>query len=118
MELSIRGQVLKWARQMELSGGLSLCKAVGWNMKNRSHLMVARRLPGKTHPTLLIVTIREGKEQGICSATLEGLLRVVKDQVEEGLCSCHFAEQRIGTVERGKHEDTIAQRAAEICCCW
>ena len=30
MELSITAQVLKWARQMNLSGGLSLCKAVGW----------------------------------------------------------------------------------------
>ena len=84
MELSIMSRVLKWARQLNLSGGLSLCKAIGWNMKNRRHMMVARRLRVQTHPTLLLVTIREGEEQEICSATLERLLRVVNDQVEEG----------------------------------
>ena len=83
LELSIMGQVLKWARHMNFSGGLSLCKAVGWNMKNHRHLMIARRLRVETHPSLLIATVREGEEQGICSATMEGLLRVVKDQVEE-----------------------------------
>ena len=53
-------------------------------MKNRRHLMVARRLRVETHPSMLIVTIREGEERGICSATLERLLRVVKDEVEDG----------------------------------
>ena len=81
MELSITSQVLKWARQMHLSGGLSLCRAVGWNMKNQSHLMVARRLREKIHPNMLVVTIREREERGICSATLGELLRIVKDQV-------------------------------------
>ena len=33
MELSVVGQILKWERQMNLSGGLSLCSAVGWNTK-------------------------------------------------------------------------------------
>ena len=32
MELSITGQVLRWARQSSLSGGLSLRKADGWNL--------------------------------------------------------------------------------------
>ena len=49
MELSITGQVLKWARQSNLSGGLSLCKADGWNLENHSHLTVARHLREKTH---------------------------------------------------------------------
>ena len=44
MELSVVGQVLKWARQMNFSGGLSLCRAVGWNMRSHSHLMGARHL--------------------------------------------------------------------------
>ena len=30
------------------------------------------------------MTVKEGEERGICSATLKGLLRIVKDQVEEG----------------------------------
>ena len=33
MELSITGQVLRWARQSNLSGGLSLRKADGWNFE-------------------------------------------------------------------------------------
>ena len=53
-------------------------------MKKRRHLMVARRLRVETHPSMLIVTIREGEKRGFCSATWERLLRVVKDEVEEG----------------------------------
>ena len=67
MELSITGQVLRWARQSNLSGGLSLCKADGWNLKNHSHLTVARHLREKIHPSMLVVTIREGEERGMCS---------------------------------------------------
>ena len=67
MELSIAGQVLRWARQSNLSGGMSLRKTVGWNMKNHSHLTVARHLREKIHPIVLVVTIREGEEKGICS---------------------------------------------------
>ena len=44
MELSVMGQVLKCARQMNFSGGLSLCRAVGWNIRSHSRLMAARRL--------------------------------------------------------------------------
>ena len=80
MELSITGQVLKWARQSSLSGGLSLRKADGWNLKNHSHLIFARHLRDKIHPSMLVVTIREGEERGICSAALKELLRIVKDQ--------------------------------------
>ena len=42
----------KWARQANLSGGLSLRKADGWNLKNHSHLTVARDLREKTHPSM------------------------------------------------------------------
>ena len=83
MELSITGQVLRWARQSNSSGGLSLRKADGWNLKNHSHLTVARHLREKTHSSMLVVTIREGEERGICSAALRELLRIVKDQIEE-----------------------------------
>ena len=83
MELSITGQVLKWARQSNLSGGLSLRKSDGWNLKNHSHLTVAWHLREKTHPSMLVVTIWEGEDQGLCSATLRELWRIVKDQIEE-----------------------------------
>ena len=83
MELSITGQVLKWARQVNLAGGLSLCKADGWNLKNHSQMTVARHLREKSHTSMLVLTIREGEERGICSAALRKLLRIVKDQIEE-----------------------------------
>ena len=83
MELSITGQVLRWARHSNLSGGLSLRKADGWNLKNHSHQTVARHLREKTHPSMLVVTIREGEERGICSVALRELSGAVKDQIEE-----------------------------------
>ena len=83
MELSITGQVLRWAGQSNLSGGVSLRRADGWNMKNHSHLTVARHLREKFHPSVLVVTIREGEERGMCSAALKELLRIVKDQIGE-----------------------------------
>ena len=83
MELSITGQVLRWGRQSNLSGGLSLRKSDGWNLKNHSHLTVARHLREKTHPIMPVVTIREGEDQGLCSAALRELWRIVKDQIEE-----------------------------------
>ena len=83
MEISITGQVVRWARQSNLSGGLSLCKADGWNLKNHSHLTAARHLREKTHPSMLVVTIKESEERGICSAAWWELLRIVKDKIEE-----------------------------------
>ena len=83
MELSITGQVLKWARQVNLSGGVSLRKADGWNLKNHSHLTVARHLREKIHPSSVVVTIRENEEEGICSAALRELWRIIQDQIEE-----------------------------------
>ena len=35
MELSITGQVLRWARPSNLSGGLSLHKSDGWKLKRK-----------------------------------------------------------------------------------
>ena len=75
MELSITGQVLKWARRSNLSGGLSVRKADGWNLENHSHLTVARHLREKAHTSMLVVTIREGEERNICSASLKELSR-------------------------------------------
>ena len=76
MELSITGQVLRWARQSNLLGEVSLRRADGWNLKNHSHLTVARHFREKIHPSLLVVTIREGEERGMCSAALRELLRI------------------------------------------
>ena len=83
MELSITGQVLRWARQSNLSGGVSLRRADGWNLKNHSRLKVAGHLREKTHSSVLVVTIRDGEERGMCSAALREWVRVVKDQIEE-----------------------------------
>ena len=83
MELSINGILLRWARRENLSGGVSLCKADGWNVKNHSHLTVARRLREKIHPTMQVVTIREGEQRGLRSAALRELCRIIKDQIEE-----------------------------------
>ena len=83
MELSITGQVFRWARQSNLSGGVSLRKADGWNVKNHSHLTVARHLREKIHPSVLVVTIMGGEERRMCSAALRQLLRIVKDQIGE-----------------------------------
>ena len=78
MELSITGHVLKFARQLNFSGRLSLRKGDGWNMKNHSHLTVARHLREKVHSSMLVVTMREGEERGICSAALKEQLKIIK----------------------------------------
>ena len=50
-------------------------------MKNHSHLTVTRHLHEKIHLIVLVVTIREGEEEGICSAVMRELLRIVKDPI-------------------------------------
>ena len=60
-----------------------MCKANGWNMKNHSHLKIARRLRKKIHPTMLVVTIRRDEDRGICNETLRELWRIIKDQIKE-----------------------------------
>ena len=67
MELSITGQVLRWARQSKLSGGWSRRKADGWILKNHSHLTVARHLREKIHTRMLVVTIRERAKREGCA---------------------------------------------------
>ena len=98
MELSITGQVLRWARQTNLSG-LSLCKADGWNLKNHNYLTVARHLREKTHRSMLVVTIRGGEERGTCSAVLRELVRIVKDQIEERGVA-FLVTNRVGNLEK------------------
>ena len=98
MDLSITGQVFRWARQSNFTGGVSLRRADGWNLKNHSRLKVARHLREKTHPSVLAVTIREGEERGMCSAALRELLRIVKDQVWRTKRSHHCVEERINNL--------------------
>ena len=79
MELSITGHV----HESNFSGGLLLRKADGWNLKNHNHLTVARHLREKIHPSMLVVTIGESEERGMCNAALRELLRISKDQMGE-----------------------------------
>ena len=58
-------------------------KGDGWNLKNHSHLTVARHLCEKIHPSMLVATIREGEEKGMSNAALRELLRFSKDQMGE-----------------------------------
>ena len=83
MELSITCHVLKQARQSHLSGEASLSKADGRNTKSRSRSTVARPLREKIHTSMLVVTLREGEERGICSAALKELVKFIKDQAEQ-----------------------------------
>ena len=106
MELSITGQVVKWARQTNLSGGLSLSKVEGWNLMNHSHLTVAGHLHEKTHTRMLIVTIREDGERGICSAPLKELLKILKDQIEERSVDV-IVLNKFSILERCKHENAV-----------
>ena len=74
-------------------------KADGWNVKNHSHLTVARHLREKIHPTVFVVTTREGEEEGMCSAAMRELLRIIKDQVREG-CAVAMVLSRKSTIWR------------------
>ena len=109
MELSIASQVLKWARQSNLSGGVSLRKADGWNMKNHSHLTVAKHVREKIHPTVLVVTIRESEEKGMCNAAMRELLRIVKDQVGER-CAIAMVLSRKSTIWRRAIMKTLRKK--------
>ena len=102
MELSISGQLLRGAKRVSIRGGISLCKDDGWNMKNHSHLRVARRLREKTHPTTLAVTIRENEDGGMCSATLRA-------QRTDHSRSCN--QQELRNLEGNQHEI----RSIELC---
>ena len=108
--LFITGQVLKWARHSNLSGGLSPSKADGWNLKNQS---VARHPREKTHSSILILTIREVEERGVRSAALRELLRSVKDQLEErGVVM--IVTHRVSNLEKCKPENCATRESTEI----
>ena len=78
MALTGTGVVLKWARQSNLSEK-GVAQQSRWILKNHIYLTVARQLREKTHPGLLIVTLR----RGICSAALKQLVKNCKDQAGE-----------------------------------
>ena len=107
MELSIAGQVLRWARQSNLSGGVSFRKADGWNLKN--HLTVARHLREKIHPIVLVVTKREGEEKGTCSAPMGEHLRIIKDQAGEE-CAAAMVLSRKSTIWRRATAQTLLKK--------
>ena len=75
MELSVSGQVLRWARHSKLSGG-------AWNLKSFGPFTVAKRMREETEPTLPVVTIREGEERDINSAAKQKMAEI-EDQVRE-----------------------------------
>ena len=116
-ELSIAGQVLRWARQSNLSGEVSLPRADGWNLKNHSHPTVARHLREKTHTSMLVVTIREGEERGMCSAALRELLRVVNDHIEERGVAIIVSNKQSTIWRRTTVIDLDKREAAEIYRC-
>ena len=48
-----------------------------------SHWTVARHLRERPHPSMFVVTIREGEERGICSTALKELFELIKDQIKD-----------------------------------
>ena len=99
---------------MNLSGGVSLREADGWNLKNHSHLTVARHLREKVHPSMLVVTIREGEERGMCNAALRELLRISKDQIGERSVVVIVLSKRSAIWRKTKHENIDKRGTAEI----
>ena len=87
---------------MKLSSGLSLRNSDGWNLKKYSQLTVARHTREKIHASMLVVTIWDGEERGMCSAALRELLRIAKDQIGE----------RSVVVIALKRESTIRRRTS------
>ena len=78
-------------------------------VKNHSHLTVARHLREKIHPIVLVVTIRECEEKGICSAVVRALLRIVKDQVGEE-CAVVIVLSRKSTIWRRAIVKTLLRK--------
>ena len=75
-------------------------------MKNHSHLTDARHLREKIHTSMLVVTIREGEERGICSAALKELFRIVKRQIEERSVVV-IVSSRESAIWRNESEKTV-----------
>ena len=63
---------------------------------------------------MLVVTIREGEERGMCSAALRELLRIVKDQIEERGVVIFCDEQRVSNLEKSKPEICNTRKSTEI----
>ena len=84
MELSVTGQVLRWARQSNFLGGVFATES-GWMEPEKSQPLDSRQALAwrRCTPACWVVTIRESEERGLCSAELRELLRVVRDQIEE-----------------------------------
>ena len=78
-------------------------------MKNHSHLTVARHLRERIHPTVLVVTTREGEEKGICSAAMRELLKIINDQVGEG-CAVAMVLTRKSTIWRRAIVKTLLRK--------
>ena len=74
--------------------------------KNHSHLTVARHLLEKIHPSVLVVTIRDGEERGVCSAALRELVRIVKDRIGEN-CAVAMVLSRESTIWRRASVKTL-----------
>ena len=102
MEWSITSHVLK----VEDNG---TSREDGWNMKNHCHLTAARHLREKTHPSIFVVTIREGVERGICSAGLKELLKIIKDQIARTKRGSPCIEQRVCNLERCRYEHIVTR---------
>ena len=81
-------------------------------MKNRSHLTVARQLREKIHPSVFVLTIREGWEGGMCSAAMRELLRIVKDQFWEE-CAVPMVLGRKLPIWRGANVKTLAEEKTD-----
>ena len=114
MELLIAGQVLRWARQSNLSGGVSLRKADGWNVKNHSHLAVARQFREKVHPSVLVVTIREGEEKRKVQCSDERATEYHQRSGWKRMRSCNVAEQKVNNLEKTDCENLAEEETDEI----
>ena len=98
------GQLLKWTRQSNLLGGVSLRRADGWNLKNHSQLTVTRPDP----PSMLIVTIREGEREKQLKYTDVEEMRVVtndRDKAEQIKSGSTLSAQ--GNLLRNKVENVV-----------
>ena len=62
---------------------------------------------------MLVVTIRESEERGMCSAALRELLRIVSDQIEERGVAI-IVSNKESTVWKDKCENFVKREAAEI----
>ena len=65
------------------------------------------------HTSVLVVTIGEDEQRGICSAALREL-RNVKDQIQERGMVTICVEQRVSTLEKSKRENCATRESTEI----